>query len=428
MTIFKKAKVLAVAAGVAMAISPTITTATEGYFAHGWGARHSALAGAGIANVTDASGQAHNPAGLVNVEGSELNLAISLFNPNRAYEASGGPGFAAYGRVESGKNLHLVPNVAYSSSIDEDSAWGITFYGNGGMNTQYPAFDRPAPDCPPSPVGGNGVYCAGALGVDLLQAFLSVTYASKIGDFSWGISPVVAFQAFEARGLGAFAGFSSDPANFTNNSHDTSTGFGAKIGLGYKVSDALDIAVSYQSKIDMSELEDYAGLFADGGDFDIPSNLTIGVAFHADEDLTFMLDWKQINYTDAGSVSNSGAEQVPFGFPGGPGFGWDDVTAIKLAVEWQTSETMTWRFGYAENDNPIGPEDVALNILAPGVVTTHFSTGFELDLGEGDAFEFAFTYVPSEEVTGYGMAMNNDVITLEMDQMIMGFSWTINMD
>jgi len=427
MNLLTKGKLAAAAVGLVFAVSPQITTATEGYFAHGWGARHMALAGAGSANVTDASGQAHNPAGLLNVDGSEINLAFSLFNPNRTYTGSVAPGFSAFGKYESNSNLFLIPNFAYSSKIDDESAWGISLYGNGGMNTDYPAFDRSLPDCPP--VGGNGVYCGGSLGVDLVQVFLQGTYAFKAGDFSIGLSPIIAFQSFEARGLGAFAagGFSSDPANFTNNDHDNSNGIGAKIGITYHASDEMNISLVYQSEIDMSEFSSYAGLFADGGDFDIPSMVTLGTSFKPSDDVSVMLDVRQIYYTDVGSVSNPGNVPLLFGMANGPGFGWDDVTAVKVGVEWKTSETMTWRLGIASNDNPIGSDDVNLNILAPGVVTKHFTTGFELDLGDGDAFEFAFTYVPNESVQGRGLQVPEHIVTIDMDQLILGASWTFNL-
>ncbi|MBT8449353.1 MAG: outer membrane protein transport protein, partial [Gammaproteobacteria bacterium] len=321
----------------------------------------------------------------------------------------------------------LGTNFAYSSKIDDETAWGLTLYGNGGMNTDYPEFDRSLPDCPP--VGGNGVFCGGGLGVDLVQVFIQATYAFKMGDFSIGLSPIMAYQSFEARGLGAFAagGFSSDPANFTNNDHDSSNGIGGKIGITYHASDDTNISLVYQSKIDMSEFSSYAGLFADGGDFDIPSMITLGTSFKPSEDVSVMLDLRQIYYTDVGSVSNAGNVPLLFGMTDGPGFGWDDVTAVKVGVEWKTSDTMTWRLGVASNDNPIGSEDVNLNILAPGVVTKHFTTGFELDLGDGDAFEFAFTYVPNESVQGRGLQVPDHIVTIDMDQLILGASWTFNL-
>lgn len=429
MNVLKTGKLAALAAGLLIAVSPQVTTATEGYFAHGWGARHMALAGAGTANVTDASGQAHNPAGLTGVDGSEINLAVSFFNPNRTYTGSDQPGFSAFGKYDSDSNLFLIPNFAYSSKIDEDSTWGMSLYGNGGMNTDYPAFDRPLPDCPP--VGGNGVYCGGSLGVDLVQVFIQATYAFKVSEeLSIGIAPIYAFQSFEAKGLGAFAagGFSSDPANFTNNDHDNSNGFGAKLGLTYQPSENVSLAFVYQSEIDMSEFDSYAGLFADGGDFDIPSMMSIGASFKPADDVTVMIDVREMNYTDVGSVSNAGNIPLLFGMDGGPGFGWDDVRAYKVGVEWATSDTMTWRFGIASNDNPIESDDVNLNILAPGVVTKHYTTGFEMDLEDGDSFEFSFTYVPNESVSGPGLSNPGHTVKLEMDQLILGASWTFNLD
>ena len=44
----------------------------------------------------------------------------------------------------------------------------------------------------------------------------------------------------------------------------------------------------------MSEFDDYAGLFAEQGDFDIPPSLQVGVAFEPMADLTLALDYRYI--------------------------------------------------------------------------------------------------------------------------------------
>ena len=85
--------------------------------------------------------------------------------------------------------------------------FGVVLYGNGGMNTTYKNVFNAA--CGGA---GAGVFCGGNAGVDLMQAFLSVDYARRMGNVSFGIAPTLAVQRFAARGLGAFAGFSSDPA------------------------------------------------------------------------------------------------------------------------------------------------------------------------------------------------------------------------
>ena len=58
--------------------------------------------------------------------------------PYPQYYTATGTGFIAPGQFDSGPNIFVVPNFAYSSPIDANSAWGVAVYGNGGMNTDWP--------------------------------------------------------------------------------------------------------------------------------------------------------------------------------------------------------------------------------------------------------------------------------------------------
>ena len=95
--------------------------ATDGYFQYGYGARQSALGGAGVADSRDAMALSLNPAGLVDVD-RQLQLGVSLFLPYRSYTATGTV-FVAPGSYDSKGNIFPVPNMAYSNPIDGDSAW-----------------------------------------------------------------------------------------------------------------------------------------------------------------------------------------------------------------------------------------------------------------------------------------------------------------
>lgn len=408
------------AAGVALAAAPA--SATEGYFQHGYGARQSALAGAGIADSNDAMALSLNPAGIVHA-GSQLQLGVSWFSPIRQFTGSGGPGFTPNGTVESGSEHFPVPNFAYSRQIDSQSAWAIAAYGNGGMNTSYPAVANPA--CGP----GNGVFCGGSAGVNLNQLFVAFGYARSLNDtFSVGVAPIFALQGFEARGLGAFSGVSVDPAHLTNNETDYSTGFGLRLGTEWAIAENVRVGAAYQTEFDMEKFEDYAGLFEGGGDFDIPSNWTLGVAVDVSPNVTLMFDYRRINYSDIPSVGNSTTTPAPFGSSGGPGFGWDDVNAYKFGVEWDRSEAWTWRAGVAFNDNPIGSEDVTLNILAPGVQEQHYTGGFSYRPNDNDSIDFALMYSPASNVSGIEVTPSGPnpghQIELEMHQFQATIGWT----
>ena len=361
--------------------------ATEGYFTLGHSPLQRSLSGAGVARGSEAMSATINPAGVAEV-GRQFQIGAEVFVPLRGYEGVA-TGFVPSGTVDSDSNIFLAPSFAYNMPLENGSVLNFSVYGNGGMNTTYP-----------DGLGGCGsVFCGGPAGVDLIQLFASATYAKKFGNVSVGVAPTLAIQGFKADGLGAFAGISTDPTALTNNGYDMSVGYGIRGGFEIEVSPVLRIGVAGQSKMYMSELDSYAGLFEDGGDFDIPAMISAGVALDVSPQVTLMADWRRIFYSDVGAIGNA-VDAGPLGAPGGAGFGWDDVDAVKLGVEWRQSEVMTWRAGYSQNTNPIGAEDVTFNILAPGIVERHFSVGGSRKLNDRDALDFSFTFAPEVSVSG----------------------------
>lgn len=426
MNISKKVQVSAAALCIGIMMLPALSAdATEGYFQNGSGARHKALAGAGVADTRDSTALAINPAGIIGV-GRQLNLGITLFSPRRSFTGSGQPGITATGSFKSGSNYFPIPDFSYSSPIDENSAWGIAITANGGMNTDWEPMDRPLLECG----GGSGVFCGGLSGVNMSQAILSLTYARKIGNFRVGIAPLLAMNMFRARGLGAFGafGFSSDPANLSERGTDFAFGYGIKFGFQADLGEGFRIGGNFQSRIYMGEFNKYAGLFAEQGDFDIPMNFTLGLAFDASPKLTIMADYKKIYYGKIAAIANSPFAPSLFGLDNGPGFGWATIDIFKLGIEYRHSDTWTWRAGFSKNDNPIGSGDVTLNILAPGVVKTHITGGFAFKVSENSTISFAAGYIPSTTVTGPegpGGAFNpNHTVSIKMYQMEATIGWT----
>ena len=133
--------------------------------------------------------------------------------------------------------------------------------------------------------------------------------------------------------------------------------------------DALSVGASWSPKMKMGKLDEYKGLFAGGGGFDIPENYSVGVAFNPAPTWTVAADYQRINYAGVPSVGNPSLPVAPLGAANGPGFGWHDIDIFKLGVAWQMNSQLVLRAGYNHGDNPIKPADVTFNILAPGVIT-----------------------------------------------------------
>ena len=436
----------ALAVAVAAALSTPAVFATNGYFAHGYGTKNKGLAGGGIALPQDAMHAATNPAGMVFV-GDRMDLGLALFSPRREYTVTGMPSppppppFFTFplepGSVESDSEYFLIPHFARNWMLTPDSSFGITVYGNGGMNTDYPAHANPirsAGGC------GTGTFCAGNTGVDLMQLFVNASYARKLSpNSSWGVSGILAYQRFEATGVGSFAPFSSDPANLSNNGYDKSTGFGAKFGWQGEVTPGLTLAASYQTEIKMSAFDKYAGLFAEKGDFDIPATATLGLAFKTTPASAVTFDLQKIWYSKINSVGNPinnlttgcmptfpagpGVGSGCLGQPGGGGFGWEDMTIAKLGYQWQTSPDWTWRVGFSKGDQPIPSSEVVFNILAPAVIEQHYTFGFTTKTGANSEFNFAAMYAPSNTVKGANTFDPAQQVELKMDQFEIEASW-----
>ncbi len=385
---------------VAGLVLPSAAQATEGYFQHGYGARHKALGGAGVADSRDSTAISLNPAGLVH-SGNEVTAAVSAFSPRREFEGgpAGGFTFTPAGTVESDTNWFAVPNLAASYRLAPNpfvDVIGVSVYGSGGMNTDYPAVDRG--------IFGNGIFLGGALGVDLQQALLSVAFAKTVAPgVSVGVAPILARQQIKIRGLGAFAGNSIDDDSLTNPGTDISWGFGVRGGVEWAVAPGVRLGVAGNTPIWSEEFDKYRGLFAEQGDFDIPASIQAGIAIDATPNITLLADYRHIWFGSVASIANPSTNILlgnQLGTDNGPGFGWDDVDVVKLGVEWRTSPDLTLRAGYSYATNPISSRDVQFNILAPAVVQHHITAGFEYRLDKAWSVEFAGLYAPGETVRG----------------------------
>jgi len=426
---------------------PVTTWATNGYFSHGSSVAEKGLAGAGVAYSQDTLAASNNPAGMV-WQGARYDVGAALFGPMRSYSAKGGPtpGCSDSGctfsigdgdqSIDSENEAFLIPQFGYNWELNPQRTIGVSVYGNGGMNTEYKGGTALVFDGVSSFNTLPGTFGAGTAGVNLEQLFISTTYAAKIGSASsWGISAIVAYQRFEAKGLANFGAFSVNPGKLSNNGTDSSTGLGLRLGFQSEVSPGIRIGAAYQPKIDMSEFDDYAGLFADKGDFDIPSNFTLGLAMDVGASGMFLLDFQQINYEDIAAVSNpisklsacmpgatGGTGAGCLGGSDGAGFGWEDMQVIKLGYQWIDGK-MTWRVGYSTGDQPIPKSEVVFNILAPGVVEDHFTFGFTRELDSKSALNFAAMYAPSVSVKGTSNFDPSQEIELEMDQYELAISY-----
>jgi len=411
---FKRALLSGIAATALSAAMMSGANATDGMMSNGYGTAAKGMAGAGSAMALDTQAAINNPAGMARI-GNRFDAGVSLFSPRRdtTIETAGGATFfGTAGKTKSAEEKFYVPTAGVNFDMGT-YALGLTLTANGGMNTEYHANMYN---------GGTN----GKTGVDLGQVMLGVTYSRNLTDkTSIGITPTLAGARFMARGLQPFANFSAHSNHLTDNGYDHSYGAGIRAGILHDVTDQITLGAAYQSKMYMTPFTKYKGLFADGGDMDMPAVLTLGAAYKATDDLNIALDFKEIYYGDIRSISNTnnysiGAGGRTLGTKTGAGFGWDNMKVIKLGASYDVNPDLTVRAGGSWNSAAFSDVENIFNILAPAVPRYHASVGGTYKIGNHEVGA-AVTRAFSETLSGDSNVNHpGNTLDLRMDQ------WDVN--
>ncbi len=402
-------KRLAAACAAACALAalvPGAAHATDGYFQPGYSVRSTGMGGVGIALAQDALAAAANPAGMALV-GNRFDAGLTLFHPDREAQING----TTYsGNAQSN---FLIPELGYNHMLNPDMSVGISLYGNGGMNSGY------------NTIQASQTNLLNGAGVDLQQMFISPSFAWRVTPSNTiGIALDLVHQTFRANGLDNFANYSINPASLQDPGHGSSNGVGVRLGWIGELAPGLSVGATVQPKIHMSSFSKYSGLFAGGGSFDIPANYGVGVAWKATPAWTLAADVERILYSGVPAIGNTSTNfgLVKLGLPNGPGFGWRDVTVVKLGAAWAWSDALILRAGWNHTDNPVTPDNVFFNTIAPGVVQDHLTLGFTYAMSRNIDLSGDYVHAFKHSVTGNLQPPLQGSETLSMTQDSIGVS------
>ena len=161
----------------------------------------------------------------------------------------------------------------------------------------------------------------------------------------------------------------------------------------------------------------------------IPANGTVGVTVHPYKTISVNADAERIWYEDVAAYGNTSTNCVPgsgvacIGVNNGAGFSWKNTNVYKFGAEWAANEKWTLRAGYAYVTQPIPSSSVSdlLNILAPGVVQSHYTVGLGYRFNPRFMLNPYFMYAPKVTVDGNNQVNSQD-ISLFMRQYEVGVS------
>ncbi len=347
----------------------TVGAFANGLNLNGMGTKAISMGGAFIGLADDFSAVFWNPAGLTQMKEANLSVFSSFIMPTGTYE------YAPAGiNLETESAVFPAPAFTYFKPISDKLVIGLAAYATAGSGAEW---------------GGTQLIPFG--GGDFI-------WKSKIGGITF--SPVVAYKVSDSLSIGLTLNIvygmldMERPAppmgQYTESL--TGVGFGATLGLFYKLSDAFSFGLTYKTpqkikmtgESDMPALANFGmpGTSAATREMTWPMWLGGGIAIKPTEKLTITFDvqytnWKKldevpIEFDEAAWKMDLGAGSVE----DGSAFElfWEDAVQIRVGLEYLLSETFAVRAGYYSDPAP-SPANT-LNILLPSITYSVYTVGF----------------------------------------------------
>lgn len=295
--------------------------------------------------------------------GTRVDAGVALLHVDNGIEFAG----ETISGVE-GCDLCIIPQMGANRMFDEVSSIGVSIVVNG-VGTAYGS---------DSNVGG--LECPGS---EFQQMLATVSYARKLSEqHSFGVGVMLIRQQLDIDGAGSIG---------LPEGRDESYGGGLRLGYLGKLTDELNLGLSYATRGYMGKMRRVENLLAEGGDMDMPPNYSIGLSY-VKGDWALAADVQRILWSDVKFLGNPGLGRAS-GAPGDSedtGFGWRDQTVYRLGVAYQATQDLILRVGYNDASQLLDSRDGFLGMLAPAANHQHVTLGATYRLQGGNELSFAY--------------------------------------
>jgi len=386
---------------VAIALFAGGAVAQQGHVLNGVGAVNQGMAGVATGLPNDASGAIQwNPATVSAIDCCDMQFSMELFQSDlEMYSAVTVPGPMS-GSTDSDLGLAAIPSFAMVHELgDSDWTFGLGAFGVAGFGVDFAA-DASNPILMPPPNGFGQIFS------DYQMLQVLPTFSKQVDEhWSFGFAPTIN-QARLSVHPAPFA--SPDDANgdLTPSYPSASAGadawgFGGQIGVFYDSLDDWTFGASYKTTQNFETFEfnavDEVGMprmlkF----DMDFPAITSLGIGYTGIDRWKMGLDIRHIDYANTDGFSESGFDMTG----AAKGFGWDSISVVALAAQYEASPNLTLRGGLSFNDSPIDAGNVGMNLPAPAIIEQHLALGATYKITEHMLLDVAWHHGFENDVAG----------------------------
>ncbi|MCB1187350.1 outer membrane protein transport protein [bacterium] len=362
-----------------------------------------------------------NPAALAWLRESELYLDGRLWQSQLDYSGA----LNGIGQKEN----YVVPNIGYAAPVDCRLSWGLGVFTTVNSSFRVTDYD-----------------------LSLLGAPAGTTDRSSTKVRFAVITPSIAYKLSDDTAIGASLHYTNGSADFQgyNILGDTlgyslngpsGSGHMLRLGLSHRADEQTTLGAYWRSR---SHLDISGGDLAFGAltptpgvvipetgieGFQFPEQYGVGIRHEADEEWTWMADYRRLLWSGSGETISFVPSQGP---PLGLAMDWSDQDVYALGAEYNPGcGDDTWRFGLNYAASPV--PDSTLSPLYPAISEWHYTMGWEGEVADNLSLLTGAVYSPSvsrssaagnpfNDLLGMGQPFQLSLDNLELG---IGLSWKL---
>lgn len=412
---------------LALAAAPA-AHAGDGHTLHGVGAVNSSMGGAGVALPLDTiGGLLLNPALATQADGSHFGFSAEYNQAKNSVASSVATPFGTFsGKTDDAGDRVVIPAFGWTHHTrGSNIAYGVGFLGLAGFGADYPA-STTNPLLAPQPQGFGRVYAS----YSLLK--IPAVLAWQVNPaFSIGVSLNTAYATLTANPAGFASPDCSGPTGpcfFPSVNNDSAWGYGAGIGIQYKLTPTWALGASYNSKTKFQEFEWHSThanpLLANFGtdrkvrqQIDMPAVAIVGLGWTPSDRLAVAIDGKWVDYENASGFSDV--------------LGYKNITVGEIGLQYWATARLALRAGYNHTQNPIPDERAFVTVVTPAVFIDHYCVGFGYRATNSLTLDAAYYHVPENSITGPFLGATGPVpgtsvtTSMAMDSVVLTFNFAL---